>query len=138
MYLTKAFLPSSGWWWWRKGKVPGPAAPTSSPAGRWRWRTAAGTHVVIVPPGGRHGATTAATWRHPFKAPPAAHGEPAHGPAAALLKHHGEAAIVIGFIVEVGVIWLGTTLNWSLTKERNQIGVSTEGIRMVELCQSLS
>lgn len=87
--------------------------------------TSAGTEVVI-PAGRRHGAPPSSAGRHAVEAAlagagtAAAHGEAPHESAAAspLLEHHGETAVLIGLVVEVGVVGLRATLDGGLREKR--------------------
>lgn len=87
----------------------------------WRWTTA-GAHLIVISARWRHGSPSPSARRHSVKTtvstagPSATHWEPSHKPAAAppLFEHNGETPIFIGFIIEVWVIGLCTTLNGGL------------------------
>lgn len=124
LYIIYAhILPSSVWV--PHGHVASTATSPANPT-RVGWRrTSAGAHLLVIPPGGRHGSPSPSARGHSVKSavstagPASAHGEPTHEPATAcpLFKHHCESTIFIRFIVEVRVVGLCTALYGSLKKE---------------------
>lgn len=131
-------LPSSVWMSY--GHVSSTATPPGNPTWvGWR-RTSAGTHLIVIPAGGRHGSPSPSARGHSVKpavstaGPAPTDGEPSNEPAAAspLFKHHCETTVFIRFIVEVRVIWLRTALNGSLKgrqmEMKNTLLLSTTNI----------
>lgn len=117
-----ALLPSSVWRGQRQVAATAPSPSPSSWVG-W-WGSTAGAHLLIVPAGGGHGPTSTTSPRgHPVKpsaTTSASHVEASHGApstttnTSALLKHHGEAAVVICLVIEVRVVGLGAPFYGSL------------------------
>lgn len=110
----------SSWWWWRgKRQVTCSASPSSTSAQRWRG-AAAGAYVVVVPPGGGHGSVSTNRGQA-LKAATHSDGEAADRSSASLLKQHGETAVVVRLVVEIGVIRLGPTFDRRLKNERTTL-----------------
>lgn len=94
----------------------------------WVGRGTSAGAQVIFPAGGGHRAPPSSAGRHAVKTavagagPAPANGEPPHESAAAspLLKHHGETAVLVGFVVEVGVVGLRATLDGGLREGRER------------------
>lgn len=120
--------------WWGQWQVAA-TAPSPSPSSWVGWRgSTAGAHLLVVPAGGGHGPPSTPSSRGP-SVKTSATSSPSHveapqgAPAAAtpaLLKHHGEAAVVVCLVVEVGVVGLGAPFYGSLTGIGSHI-ISTAG-----------
>lgn len=123
--------------WVSHGHVASTATSPANPARvGWRW-TPAGAHLIVIPAGGRHGSPPPSAGGHSVEpaiataGPAPTHGEPSHKPATGspLFKHHGETAVFIRFVVEVGVVGLGAALYGSLKKgDRGRSTDLLEGI----------
>lgn len=76
-------LPSSWWWWRGQRQITSTTSPSSS--AQWWRRPSSGTHVIIIPSGGRHGPA-ATNGRHALKTATNTNGEATDGSSAPLFK----------------------------------------------------
>lgn len=76
-------LPSSWWWWRGQRQITSTTSPSSS--AQWWRRPSSGTHIIIIPSGGRHGPA-ATNGRHALKTATNTNGEATDGSSAPLFK----------------------------------------------------